>query len=128
MRGEGKLQKEIREKNLKDVLFSIKLANSNKKFCTIQYIHWWTKLNRESIMNHLETLIESGQIIEYKVYNNARGFVTTSIDKKIRLNKKILLEFDENTELQIYKLKYPDIKIGVRSKYLRSGKSTISSP
>lgn len=110
MRGQGEYQDKIKEKNLKKVLFAINQAMANNRFCTISNIRKWTKLNHESIRNYLKLLIESGDVVEYQVYNNARGFLTSSVDKKIRLNKMLLLEFDENTESDIYKKKYPNLK------------------
>ncbi len=106
MRGDGELQQKIREKNIKKILFEIKLASDNNRFCTVNQIHKWTKLNHTSIRNHLKTLLDSGKIIEYSTYNNARGFVISSVDKKLT-NDNLLQKFEDNTFSIINDQKFP---------------------
>ena len=127
MRGLGESQQKIKESNMKKVLFEIKLASNNGRFCTINYIHKFQNLNHKSIRNYIKSLIESGDIVEYyQVYNNARCFVTSSTHKKLKSDRNRLEKFAQKTSLQIYDLKYPHMKDESDTGYLRSGKSGIS--
>ena len=105
MRGLGKVQEKVWQNNSKRVLKVIFSANTSKRFATISEIFAKTGINHASIRNHLQYLIDNGQIVEYSVYNNARGFIEDEGYYKL-----FKAEFYENTKQYIYNLKYPNLK------------------
>ena len=105
MRGLGKEQEKVWQNNSKRILKVIFSANTSKRFATISEIFAKTGLNHASIRNHLQYLLDNGQIVEYSVYNNTRGFIEDEGYYKLFKN-----EFYDNTKQYIYNLKYPNLK------------------
>lgn len=107
MKGLGKKQQNIARENklyIRDIITDINLKSS--RFASVNDVHRITKINKESIRNHIKTLLKENEIMEFKCHNNSRGFIFTHKGLKIKDKDTLRANFYFNTEEHINSLKF----------------------
>ena len=78
----------------------------SKQYCTMADLYRNLKINKQSLRNHVKTLLERKQIHEERIHNNARGFLDHLTWKKVESNIFLKFGFNQRTAEQIDFMKF----------------------